>query len=305
MTTTDAVIVAPGQGETYIVLGVPFTCIVTAAQTDGKYSVFETVVPPGNGTPPHTHTDEEVGFYVLDGVLEVLNEHQVYIAKTGDFVYIPRGARHGCFNPTGKNTRVLTIMTPSGVEDFFADAARLPKNGKMADIAPMIGEVVSRHDVSLLPSGQAGQLLAGPRLPALRPTQRWCVLGEEITCLTHPTLNCDSFSLFHRVSQPENGAPLHIHTNETEAFYILEGAFDIQIGDRTETLSAGAFVHFPRGVAHAYQNARTAPSRALVLAIPGGLEHFFAEISQVDPADSDCLRKVSVIADRHGIQLSV
>src|SRR5262249_21784620 len=109
---------------------------------------------------------------------------------------------------------------------------------------------------------------------------------------------------FHLVSQPENGAPTHIHTSETEAFYILEGAFDIQIGDRTETLSAGAFVHFPRGIPHAYQNARTAPSRALVLAIPGGLEHFFAEMSQVDPADADAFQKVAVIADRHGIQVS-
>ena len=33
MISTDAVIVTPGQGETYVVLGVSFTCIVTAAQT--------------------------------------------------------------------------------------------------------------------------------------------------------------------------------------------------------------------------------------------------------------------------------
>ena len=35
--------------------------------TNGKYAVWEALVPPGGGPPPHVHCREEVGFYVLDG----------------------------------------------------------------------------------------------------------------------------------------------------------------------------------------------------------------------------------------------
>jgi quercetin dioxygenase-like cupin family protein len=41
--------------------------------------------------------------------------------------------------------------------------------------------------------------------------------------------------------------PLHLHRETDEGFYVLEGAFDFQVGDRTLEVPAGTFVFVPRG----------------------------------------------------------
>jgi hypothetical protein len=43
------------------------------------------------------------------------------------------------------------------------------------------------------------------------------------------------------------GTPLHIHRATDEAFYVLEGTFGFQVGDRTLEVPVGTFVFVPRG----------------------------------------------------------
>ncbi|WP_292808200.1 cupin domain-containing protein, partial [Nostoc sp. JL23] len=57
------------------------------------------------------------------------------------------------------------------------------------------------------------------------------------------------------------GPPLHLHRREDESFYILEGTFAFQIGDRTVTATAGWFITAPKGVPHSYKNIGTTPAR--------------------------------------------
>jgi hypothetical protein len=33
--------------------------------TEGRYAQWEAIVPPGGGPPPHVHSREEEGFYIL------------------------------------------------------------------------------------------------------------------------------------------------------------------------------------------------------------------------------------------------
>jgi mannose-6-phosphate isomerase-like protein (cupin superfamily) len=78
-------------------------------------------------------------------------------------------------------------------------------------------------------------------------------------------------------------APLHVHHADDEAWYVLEGTLKFQIGQDTFEAGAGSAVMAPRGIAHAYGNARqgqraryllviTPKIRALVDALhqPGG-----------------------------------
>lgn len=131
----------------------------------------------------------------------------------------------------------------------------------------------------------------------------WNVLGEEYRALATADQTGGAYSLFVGISPPGGGVPPHQHTREAEAFYILEGAFDIVIGEETMTVGAGAFVHLPAGVPHAYRNARAdGPSRALVLTVPGGFEAFFAEMS-AQPAGPPDLARVAAVAERHGVFL--
>ena len=57
----------PAEGRTIAVVGDVYRFLVTAENTNGKYALWEAIVPPGGGPPPHVHSREEEGFYILEG----------------------------------------------------------------------------------------------------------------------------------------------------------------------------------------------------------------------------------------------
>ena len=73
--------------------------------------------------------------------------------------------------------------------------------------------------------------------------------------------------------------PLHVHSREEEAFYVLEGEIDFQVGDQIQTATPGSFVFAPRGIPHTFA-LRTDVARALILLAPAGLEHTFLQFSE-------------------------
>lgn len=73
--------------------------------------------------------------------------------------------------------------------------------------------------------------------------------------------------------------PLHVHENDDEAFYILEGEYEIRCGDQTFLAGPGTFVYLPHGVPHA-QRLKSDTARKLILIAPGGFENWFLERSE-------------------------
>jgi mannose-6-phosphate isomerase-like protein (cupin superfamily) len=51
-------------------------------------------------------------------------------------------------------------------------------------------------------------------------------------------------------------APLHVHYEDDEAWYVLEGALRFRVGEETFDVGAGGGVLAPKGTPHAYGNAR-------------------------------------------------
>src|SRR5918997_3239127 len=76
---------------------------------------------------------------------------------------------------------------------------------------------------------------------------------------------------------PGGGPPLHIHRNEDETFYIVEGECEFQLGDRRLTAGVGDFVNVPRGSVHHFHNASDAVVRMILTFTPAGIEKFFEE----------------------------
>jgi hypothetical protein len=54
----------PGEGRTIAVVGDVYRFLATGAETNGKYALWEAIVLPGGGPPPHVHSREEEGFYI-------------------------------------------------------------------------------------------------------------------------------------------------------------------------------------------------------------------------------------------------
>ena len=84
---------------------------------------------------------------------------------------------------------------------------------------------------------------------------------------------------------PGDGPPHHVHANEDEAWWIVEGDLRFRLGDDLHTAPAGTFVFVPRGVAHSFQNAGESPARILVMFTPGGMESFFDSFAQLEDFD--------------------
>jgi mannose-6-phosphate isomerase-like protein (cupin superfamily) len=96
------------------------------------------------------------------------------------------------------------------------------------------------------------------------------------------------YSLFEATVPPQVGAPPHIHHQEPEAFYVLEGVFEIIKGDGVVRASAGDCVHVPKGVAHGFMNVGQEPARLLAILTPGGWhEQLFAALGE--PAKTETL----------------
>jgi quercetin dioxygenase-like cupin family protein len=80
------------------------------------------------------------------------------------------------------------------------------------------------------------------------------------------------------VTQPAGIAPpLHVHANEAEAFYLLEGTMTYRAGDEMHHLAAGDFIHLPPGVPHAFRVTGTGV-RFLSLVTPGRLLSLYDEV---------------------------
>jgi quercetin dioxygenase-like cupin family protein len=82
-----------------------------------------------------------------------------------------------------------------------------------------------------------------------------------------------------------SGPPRHVHRNEDETFYILEGEVTAVVGDERIDLRAGDYVFAPRGIAHSYV-ARSERARMLVTLSPSGVEELFVSLgAPVDGAE--------------------
>ena len=68
--------------------------------------------------------------------------------------------------------------------------------------------------------------------------------------------------------------PLHVHPDQDEALYVLQGTIHLQIGDEHHTLTAGDFAFIPWGMAHTMINPESATAHMLVFYTPSGLFEF-------------------------------
>src|SRR5437764_5598477 len=116
---TQAVIKQQGEGCTVAVVGDVYRFLATGDDTNGKYALWEAIVPPGGGPPPHVHSREDEGFYVLEGeVIFTVNGKRV-VLSAGTFANMPTGMPHAFKNESNKTARTLLSVVPAGLEEMF------------------------------------------------------------------------------------------------------------------------------------------------------------------------------------------
>lgn len=109
---------------------------------------------------------------------------------------------------------------------------------------------------------------------------------------------------------PGMEAPLHVHHNEDEAFWVLDGDTTFEIGEMTIHARAGDYVFGPRDIPHRY-SVGDAGCRMLFILTPGGFEDLVTAMSE--PAGSRTLpppateepdlAEMRSIAEAHGAEI--
>ena len=108
-------------------VGGDLTFLVTTEQSNGTFLAVETIAPPGEGPPLHTHTREEETIYVVSGDFRFQVGDDVSDAPAGAFAFVPRGVAHTWQNIGDESGTLLVTFVPAGMESFFE---RLSKMGE-------------------------------------------------------------------------------------------------------------------------------------------------------------------------------
>jgi mannose-6-phosphate isomerase-like protein (cupin superfamily) len=87
-----------------------------------------------------------------------------------------------------------------------------------------------------------------------------------------------AFELTLATQPPGIAPPLHIHTNEAEAFFILDGTMLYRAGDDLHDLVAGSFIYLPAGVPHSFRVTGKSPVRFMSIGAPAGLMDLYDEV---------------------------
>lgn len=101
------------------VVGDTYTFLVTGKDTAGRYALIDMTIPVDGGPPPHRHNFEEM-FHVLEGAIEVTIRGETAKAGVGQTVNVPANAPHAFRNASDGPVRVLCMVSPAGLEEYFA-----------------------------------------------------------------------------------------------------------------------------------------------------------------------------------------
>lgn len=118
------------------------TLLLSGNDTDGRFILLDSHMPPGGGPPPHRHDFEEA-LTVLEGELEVTFRGESQTVRVGETVNIPANAPHRVNNTTSEPVRFLCVRAPAGLDEFFlgvgipvptrTSAAPLPDEAELAE----------------------------------------------------------------------------------------------------------------------------------------------------------------------------
>ncbi len=93
--------------------------LIPSEKTGGAVSVVEFIAEPGKGVGIHIHEHEEELVYLLQGQIEVSLGGNKMTVNEGACALLPRNIPHG-FTNTGKNTvRLLAVLLPGKLDNFF------------------------------------------------------------------------------------------------------------------------------------------------------------------------------------------
>ncbi len=134
--------------------GVDMFFKISGDEVEGLFDYFEIRVGYLGGPPLHRHPAQHETFHILEGELTVKVGDELVEAKTGDYLFVPKGTIHGYVNlKEGTTARAVCNVAPGGLDKFMEEFSHYMITAKPPDQAK-INEIAAKY----------GQLFAGPPL---------------------------------------------------------------------------------------------------------------------------------------------
>lgn len=145
----------------------------------------------------------------------------------------------------------------------------------------------------------ANTMSAAPQPPIAAGQQYW-FFGMLAEVKASAADTAGQYSLLEITAPAGLQTPLHIHYDEDEGFYVLEGSVTILVGDETVELGPGQHAFGPRDVRHKFIVGPDG-ARMLWVLTPGGFEDFVADVSV--PAETPTVPPASVLPPENAAEI--
>ena len=316
-------VIGPGEGKIVWAAGDHYTFKVTSQDTGGTYSLFEGLVPPWAGPPPHFHQREFEAFYILEGELTFHSEAGSVVAGPGNYAHIPMNLLHTFRNESNRPVRMLAIVSPGGMENFLEEIGRqvydrtaTPAPITPADIEKIVA-TASKYGIGIvLPDGATKPPPAnGLRVKVVKPDEGKLVwaAGDHYTYKVTGQDTGGNYSFFEVNVPPHAGTPYRTYQREFVGYYILEGELTVLSEAGSVVAGPGAYVHIPRNLSHTFENRSNRSVRMVALVAPAGMENFLEEIGRQvydrtaapAPIMQADIEKIAAIAPKFGIGIDL
>lgn len=234
---------------------------MSAAESSGRLSICEMLVPHWAGAPYHLHHTEDEFFFVVSGAIEFTLDGRQVTAQAGDAVFGPHGFPH-CFRAVAETpSRLLTISSPGGLDRFFADVFRHLVGAQLPTPDVLI-PLYRRHDMCYLgpspvfppPSNRLPPL---SRLVHRASTQPKVLIGHDMTTgrMAIETLTLETNTI----------APRALSATTDRWLYVLDGEGQLTDGDLRQPFLPGDSCWLPAGCHRVVEHRGRNPIQLLVV----------------------------------------
>jgi mannose-6-phosphate isomerase-like protein (cupin superfamily) len=222
-------------------------------------------------------TVAEETLYVLRGSVQFQAAEQTRTIGPGDFVRVSSRVPWSIEN-RGKEEAEVFVLSAFAVDKETAEAA-----------------LNEREPFSFRGSGE-GKLIG--------------IVGDVYRMLATAEETNGRCSIWEATVFTGGGPPTHIHENEDEGFFVLEGEMQFQAPSGTVMGGPGFFAYLPIGVPHSFRNVGQPVARMLIFTAPGGVEKLFERAGQVfqtapteaQPPDEQEIQRLHDLAEEYGIE---
>lgn len=86
-----------------------------------------------------------------------------------------------------------------------------------------------------------------------RAGEKIWITGDTVIIRATAADTGGAYTMIEAIASPGNGPPAHLHRNEDETLYVLEGDIEITNGDKVLKAQPGAVAFVPKGTVHRFR----------------------------------------------------